>query len=278
MKATEFTTAPAETGRTLQDVVGRRLHISRNKAKALIDSRNVLINDRRVWMARHILRPGDRVHVPQPVGLETVSLSAIRILYQDADYLVADKPAGLLSNGPDSVESRLQRQCGLKCLKAAHRLDKDTTGCLILAKHTEAETLMIQRFADRAITKVYHAVVLGRFDREASTVTQPLDGQDACTRIVRLDVNVAASYLQITLDTGRTHQIRRHLSALGYPVIGDRQYATRRTLEAKETALNRHMLHAIRISLDHPMAHSPLACEAPLPDDFQSCLKRYRLT
>ncbi len=272
-----FTVKPGDpASASLLRFLAVRLGLSNHKAKALLDARRVFVNGRRVWMARHRLSPGDRVAVQAaPEGGPVLSRRAI--LYRSADFLVADKPPGLLSNGPHSLESALRAMLEDKALTAVHRLDRDTSGCLLVARNAAAEAAIRPLFERRQIQKSYEAVVAGRMADRERVIEYPIDGLSARTRIRVLASGALASHLRIELETGRTHQIRRHLLAIGHPVIGEPLYAPRREVSARERAVPRHMLHAAELGFREPGSGRQVRAAAPRPADFQACLQRYGL-
>jgi len=288
---------PAENGITLLQFLAGRLGVSRNKAKEIIDQRRVFVNGRRTWMARHCLKTGDQISgsfsVENPAEIERAI-----ILYEDRDYLIVNKPSGLLSNGPNSLEQKLSALLGLPELLACHRLDKDTSGCLIFAKHQKAKERIITLFVKNEITKKYEAIIRGYPPKEIMTITTPVDGQKAITHIRLLDatpaashakrhasglVNAAsrasgsASHISISIETGRTHQIRKHLASIGHPVLGDRQYGVGHEIPRHERLIGRQMLHAAEITFIQPFTEKPVHSNAPLPADMKECLRQYHL-
>lgn len=274
MQSTVWRVTPADAGLALLDGLARKLALSKRKAKALLDGRGVFVNRRRVWMAHHPLRAGDAVEIrggPEPTPAE------IAILFADDALLIADKPPGLLANGPDSVESRLRAQRREPALTAVHRLDKDTSGCLLLARRTDAAERLIALFAQRDMRKLYHAIVSGPIAERERTIALPIEGQSAVTQLRLLDANRQASHVQLLLETGRTHQIRKHLLAIGHPLVGEQAYAGRRPLSALERRAPRQMLHAHSLGFPHPLSGAPVRAESPLPADFRACLHRLGL-
>lgn len=265
-----------ETGKTvLLDFLADKLNLSRRKAKELLDSRNVFVNRKRVWMARHILKPGDKIEClreERPV----IKDLPVDILYEDDDYLVVNKRSGLLSNGPDSVESMLRMT--YPGIAAAHRLDRDTSGCLLFARNPDALRKIVQLFSGHLVKKLYHVVVMGCFEPRECTVSSPIDGEPAVTHFRVFDSNNEASHLQAKIETGKTHQIRRHLVAARFPVLGDKYYGTRIPAGDKALSLGRQMLHASVIEFVSPVSRRRIRASAPLPRDFRRCLQMYNLT
>jgi len=270
---------PPAAGVTLQEFLAAQLQLSKGKAKALLDQRVVFVNGRRVWMARHALRPGDLVEVQaQAVApAAPAGAPAPAVLYEDGDYLVVNKPPGRLAAGPDSVERDLQARRRLPALAAVHRLDRDTSGCLLFAKHARALAAAIGLFGQRAVTKVYHAIAAGRLPDGVHEINVPVDGQPALTRVARLDANPRASHLKLNIETGRTHQIRKHLLAVRHPVLGDKAYGGRFQPAGWQQEVPRQMLHAAVLAFPQPLTGAPVRCAAPLPGDFRACLRHLRL-
>ena len=164
-------------GKSLQDFLAARLGLSRRAAKAVIDGRSVWVNRRCVWIAHHLLKTGDAVEIPRSVvaaarrqaGSAQAAVAPeerrhVRVLVETPDYIVADKPAGLLANDdPKSVEAILRTQLKEPNLQAVHRLDRDTTGCLLFAKTFAAYQAAVEVFKTRRIAKTYAAIVVGSF-------------------------------------------------------------------------------------------------------------------
>ena len=263
-------------GTTLQEFLARHLKLSKGKAKELLDRRVVFVNGRRVWMAKHELRARDEIEIQQMV-LPTPAQLQPKVLFEDADLLVVDKPTGFLAEGKDSVEERLRVLRSLPELTAVHRLDRETSGCLLLAKHARAREALVALFGQREVSKVYHAIAAGRVPDDVHEVRAPVDGEPALTRIERLDAGPQASHLKLNIETGRTHQIRKHLLAIHHPVLGDKQYGGRFQPAGMQAEFPRQMLHASVLTFTHPFSHAVVRCDAPLPADFRDCLRRLHL-
>jgi RluA family pseudouridine synthase len=273
-----FLVAPGEAGQDLVTFLSVRMTVSRRKAKDLLDRRNVFINDRRVWMARHELKARDQVTVfLQEEAAKEAPPAPIRILHSDDRYLVADKPPGLLSNGPDSVESRLREMTGKATLRAVHRLDRDTSGCLMFAADDRLFEKMVDEFRAGRIGKIYQALVAGKLAGD-TVIENPLDGQTAVTRLRVLDSNKLASHVQVKIETGRTHQIRKHLAMIRHPVLGDREYGNSAPVAEAYQELPRQMLHAAQLEFPDPETGAIIRAEAPLPRDFKAAMSRLGLT
>jgi RluA family pseudouridine synthase len=279
LRKTPFIVASTENGQDLLTFLAAKLGLSRRKAKDMLDRRNVFINDRRVWMARHTLKTRDAVTVfVAAEGAETPpSAAAPRILHADDRYLVADKPAGMLANGADSAESLLREKTGNAELRAVHRLDRDTSGCLLFAANDSLFNRMVEQFRAERIGKIYHAIVAGQLAGD-TLIEKPLENLKAVTRLHVLNANRLASHVQVKIETGRTHQIRKHLAMIRHPVLGDREYGNSGPVNAIYQGLPRQMLHAAKLEYPDPETGETVRVESPLPSDFRAALKRLDLT
>ena len=282
MNATQLKVKLSDHSATLLAFLAAHRQLSNHKAKALLDARRVFVNGQRIWMARHRLDPGDCVEIQEansPSGFtHGLAVSRAAVLYESSDYLIANKPAGMLANGPQSLEFSLRRLLGNPALTAVHRLDRDTSGCLLFAQQAQAEMLIRPLFVQHRLRKMYHAIVSGFVPGPEQEITNAIDHRSARTLVRTLDANKRASHLWIELETGRTHQIRRHLVAIGHPLLGDQQYATSREVSPQERTIRRQMLHAYELAFRHPVTGKPVHAKAPLPDDFTACLRSFGLT
>ncbi len=270
--------SPAEAGMPLDLFLARRLKTSRKQAKRLLDERLVFVNRRRVWMARHPLEPKDEVEIPATAGAASSREVPIPILYRDAEYVIANKPPGLPSNGPNSVEEVLRRVLGQPSLEAVHRLDRDTSGCLWLSLNPAARETATLLFKEKQVTKTYHAIVEGRVRAAGATITTPIDGQPATTHVKVLGSTPRASHVKVLIETGRTHQIRKHLASIQHPVLGDKSYLTRQIADDRLRRAPRQMLHASGLAFRHPGTGQTVRIKAPLPGDFKHMLGALGLT
>ena len=280
----------------LQDLLALKFALTRRAAKAIIDGRSVWVNRKCVWIARYSIKTGDVVEVPQNIvnaarqqakpvdgrrpaagGRQETAKRHVRVLWQNENYLVCDKPAGMVScDDPRSAESILREQEGVPTLEAVHRLDRDTTGCLLFAKSHAALEAAIEIFKTHKVTKVYHAIVAGRFPYAHQTINAPLDGQDARTDVAREAASADASFLRVRIETGRTNQIRRHLSSVRFPIVGDRVFGLKNVRDPRLMQVPRQMLHASTLTLEDPMSRKgQIRAHSPLPADFRSALRLF---
>ena len=274
----------------LQDFIASRFSFSRRTAKAVIDGRNVWVNRKCVWMARFKLTTGDVVEIPAEVvkcaakqgtkGDEQVKGPVkrhVRVLWSNDSYLICDKPAGVLScDDPKSAESILREQENVPTLEAVHRLDRDTSGCLMFAKNHAALQAAIEIFKTHKVSKIYHAITVGKFPYAHQVIDAPLDNHPALSKVKREAYGAEASLLRVRIETGRTNQIRRHLSSVRAPIVGDRVFGLKSAREAKLMQVPRQMLHASTLALPDPLKpREEIKVHSPLPADFRSALKLF---
>ena len=288
--------------KVLQDFLALKFALSRRTAKAMIDGRSVWVNRKCVWIARFALRTGDLVEIPSQVvkgalrqakasGHETggarrdgagASSPAqakrhVRVIWSNDSYLVCDKPAGLVScDDPKSVETILREQEKIPTLEAVHRLDRDTTGCLLFAKNHAALVAAVDVFKTHKVSKTYHAISAGSFKFAHQVIDTPLDGQPTVSKVAREAVGADASFLRIRIETGRTNQIRRHLASVRAPIIGDRVFGLKNVRDPRLMQVSRQMLHASTLTLPDPLTpHAEISVHSPLPADFRSALRLF---
>lgn len=253
----------------LQDFIVQMCQCSKNQAKRWLDARHVFVDGRRIWMTKHKLRSGQTVEVNMPPDAPIKSESVIPVLWQCDDFLVINKPAGLESNlSPNSVEVCLQKQLNSPRLCAVHRLDRDTTGCLIYASNSDVLERFIPLFKAHKIEKMYHALVMGKVAPNQGTISRPLDGKSALTHYRVIRQSADASLLHVRIETGRTHQIRRHFAAIKHPLIGDTAYFGNAPVPDIWRNAPRQMLHAAGLAFPHPESGERIRVSAPDPCDF----------
>lgn len=224
----------------------------------------------------------------------------LSVLHEDGAVLVVDKPAGLLTvpteaREKDTLWSRAlhylqHRYGGRPYAGIVHRLDKDTSGALVFARSRSALHALQARFREHAIDREYVTLVEGTPPEtgtlDADLVREPglrraiarpgQEGRRAVTRYRTLERFAAASLISVRPETGRTHQIRVHLSAAGHPVLGDRVYGREPVGKGAAPAAPRQMLHARKLAFPHPETGRPVSVEAPLPEDFEKVLAALR--
>ena len=266
---------------------------SRAKAQRLIDAGLVRV-DGVVRPKRFVLTGGEAVEVDEPAPEPVVDVppAEFRVAYEDKDLLVIDKPAGVVVHpGVGRAEGTLVqalagRVAGGPPERAGvvHRLDRDTSGLLLFARSEAVLAALQAALRAREITREYLALVEGRPPARRGTIDAPLgrdrrvrtristDTDDPHEAVTHFAVERALpedTLLRVTLETGRTHQIRAHLLAIGFPVVGDPEYGG-----AKKYGLSRQFLHAERLAFDHPESGASVDLRAPLPEDLVRALRQ----
>lgn len=275
--------------------------ISRMAIKRLLDEGKIHVNSV-VEKASYKIKENDVIEIEIEPAKE-IELKAqdipIEVIYEDKDIIVVNKPKGLVvhpANGnPDgTLVNAIMSICkdslsgigGEIRPGIVHRLDKDTSGILIVAKNDKAHINMSEKIKNREVKKTYIALVRGKITENEATINMPIgrstkdrkkmavnkNGKEAITHFNVLERyttnNGSYTLLQIKIDTGRTHQIRVHLSEIGYPVIGDGTYSNGKN----EFEIEGQMLHAKKLEFKHPITQKDMTLEAPLPEYFEKVL------
>ncbi len=294
-----FILPPEEAGERLDRALAARFpQLSRAQLQRLIRSGAITVNDTLVRPA-YRLAPGDRIKAtfpeaptvrPEPFPLD--------IVYEDEYLLVVNKPAGMVVHPAARVVSgTLVNALLAHCPQVAdvggpdragivHRLDRETSGLIVVAKNPETHAALQRQFKRRRVRKTYVALVEGQVSPREGIIEVPIGrdpkdrtrmavsrtGRPAVTQYRVVEVFLQHTLLEVRPHTGRTHQIRVHLAWLGYPVVGDRVYGQRR-----QTLLpDRHFLHARELAFTHPVTGEKLALSAPLPPELTALLDRLR--
>ena len=285
--------------------------VSRGAMQRLIEQGHIRVDGKTV-KPTHSPRAGEQVEVhwpearPAEAQPEEIPLD---ILFEDKSLLVVNKPAGLVvhpaaGHEEHTLVNALLHHCkgslsgigGVARPGIVHRLDKETSGCLVVAKNDETHIALSEQFANRVVKKVYHAIVCGEVPREVGEIHAAIarhpthrkrmavhddsDGRAAHTSYRVLEKLNHATLVEAQIHTGRTHQIRVHFQHLGHPVVGDDTYGSTKNKRLKELAnyaAPRVLLHAKELSFIHPRTQKSLKFSAPLPDDFKHALKLLRL-
>ncbi len=271
-------------------------NLSRSAAKKLIKEGYILV-DGQVSDPAYKVRKGDTIKVEIPAAKE-VSLKPekipLTIIYEDQELLVVDKPPNLVTHPTlDHPSGTLVNAIlnHLKDLKSddlrpgiVHRLDKNTSGVVVVAKTQTALENLKKQFKDREVSKTYISLVTGRVEKEVGVIKEKIDrhpkfrskftvskgGREATTKYKVLERFDKFTLLELKPLTGRTHQIRVHLSHIGHPVVGDKLYGGK-------MLLGRQFLHAAKLELTHPTSGKRMKFESTLPSDLESCLKKLRI-
>jgi 23S rRNA pseudouridine1911/1915/1917 synthase len=287
---------PTDSGVRLDKFISQRLpDISRTQAQRLIGDGLVTVNGRSA-RASLVLEGGEEVCLdlpPPPSATLVPEAIPLTIIYEDDDLLVVDKPAGLTVHPAPGHHDHTLANAVLSHLPQldtgdwqrpgiVHRLDKDTSGLIIVAKNGRAHGILTDQFKQRTVSKVYLTLVQGRMTpregaieapigrdrshRERMAVTDEEHGREARTNYRVIRYVGKYSLLEVKPETGRTHQIRVHLAAIGHPVVGDRVYGVRSTF------LDRQFLHAARIGFRLPSNGEHVEFKSDLPADLQQAL------
>lgn len=259
---------PEWNGRALIDVLSIAFKISKKRAKELLDKKNVFVNNRRCWIAKNQVAKGDTIEISGAIERKKSQKNQrkIQILYEDEFFLIANKPPGLNTNEGASIQSILRNQLGNQKLLAVHRLDKDTSGAIIVAKSQDVFNEFVKLFSGRKLDKIYHGYVLGVQGRVKSIINDSLDGKEAITHLSVLKSIGEITLMQIKIETGRTHQIRRHLKMYGMAILGDKEYGTKLSEARKYRSFDRQMLHAYSLSFNHPITGKKIKVTAEYID------------
>jgi 23S rRNA pseudouridine1911/1915/1917 synthase len=301
----DFTVAPEQAGTRLDRFLATQLPaLSRSRVQSFIDEGRVRVNGVAVKPSYRV-QEGERVAIEippgAPAGVEAEPI-ALDVIYEDDDIAVIDKPANMIvhpgagKHAGTLVAALLYRFGGVDSLSSVggplrpgivHRLDKDTSGAMVIARNDAAHKRLVEEFQDREVEKTYVALLHGRVKGESGRIEMPIardlrrrtrmttrrrEGRPARTDwAVRLRLD-AFTLLQVDLHTGRTHQIRAHFSALGVPVVGDTLYGApfeERVAGKLLAPLGRNFLHAARIAFAHPRTGARIEFRAPLPQELR---------
>jgi 23S rRNA pseudouridine1911/1915/1917 synthase len=288
---------------------GRFPAVSRGAIQRLIEEGHILVNGRTV-KPTHAPRAGEkvRVHWPEAKPAEAQPEEIpLDILFEDDALLVLNKPAGLVvhpgvGHEEHTLVNALLHHCagelsgigGVARPGIVHRLDKETSGCLVVAKNDDTHVALSVQFASRKVGKIYHAIVCGEMPRDKGEIRAAIarhpshrkrmavsddTGREARTSYRVLERLRCSTLVEAELHTGRTHQIRVHFQHLGYPLVGDETYGQRQNRRFEELvgfAAPRVMLHAFQLAFIHPRTGKKMNFEAPRPADFEDLLKALR--
>lgn len=278
--------------------------ITRSAVQKLIRQGHVTVNGS-PEKPSHSVREGDRVEVVIPDAPADILLPEdipLDIIWEDDFIIVINKPAGMViypaaGNTSGTLMNALRAHCGRLATigvplrpGVVHRLDKDTSGLIVVAKDNSAYYDLVQQFRDRLIEKRYLLLIYGAISEDHGQIEKVIGrsmsdrkkmsvrtrrGREAITKFEVLKRFRDASLVQAHILTGRTHQIRVHFASIGHPVLGDRTYGKKTLLKIGSTTLHfpRQMLHASRLALHHPVTAERLVFEAPLPADMKHAIE-----
>ena len=288
-------------GERVDAAVARMLGLSRSRVVELIGAGHVLLDGA-------VMNKSDRVSVgsmlevefddqPRAASVRPERVEGVEIVYDDDDIVVIDKPVGVAAHpslgwsGPDVLSHlagagfRISTSGVPERRGIVQRLDVGTSGLMVVAKSERAYTILKRAFRSRSVDKIYHALVQGHPDPFSGTIEAPIgrhpgadykmavmdQGRHSVTHYSTLEAFVAATLLEIKLETGRTHQIRVHMAAIRHPCVGDLMYGADPVLAGK-LDLERQWLHAVRLSFVHPSSGELMQFESGYPPDLQQAL------
>jgi 23S rRNA pseudouridine1911/1915/1917 synthase len=294
-----------DAGKRLDSFLHERLpEFSRSRLQSWIKENRVLLNGAPV-RASYLLRGGESFAV-EPAALPPLKAEPedlpLKILYEDVDVVVVDKPAGMVVHAGAGhsrgtlVNALLHHMGPLSSINGelrpgiVHRLDRETSGVLVVARTDKAHQALAKQFHDREVEKVYLALVHGGLRQAQGRITSPISrdpvrrtrmtarlptGRNALTEYRMIEGFERLSYLEVRIGTGRTHQIRVHLSSLHHPIVGDRLYGAPAQIPGLP-ALRRFFLHAHRLCFRSPSTGERITIESPLPEELEIFLDAVR--
>jgi 23S rRNA pseudouridine1911/1915/1917 synthase len=288
----QIVVTPADAGERLDLFLARNIDsLSRSRIQSLIRSGHIQLNGE-LSRAKQTIRTGDRIEVSEPEPEKTLLQPediAVPVLYEDEQLIVVNKPAGMTVHPGAGVQSGTLVNALLHSVSSlsgiggelrpgiVHRLDKETSGCVVVAKDNVSHMRLSAQFAGRTVQKFYLALCVPGFTKPVGEIIRPIGrhpvhrkkmaiidrGRPAHTRYAVVGESNQLALVVCQIFTGRTHQIRVHLQSIGHPVLGDKLYGK------KPAIYGRQMLHAWRLGFFHPMTENWLEFEAGLPDDFE---------
>ncbi len=305
----EFIVDHAVYGQRLDTLLADRFsQYTRSLIKKWIDNNNVTVNDKQVKPSYHI-RENDSVKIiippPEPMDIPAQDIP-LSIIFEDTNIVVIDKPAGMVVHpAPGNYDNTLVNALLYHCKNLSsingvlrpgivHRLDKDTTGVIVVAKNDLAHKSLVNQFSNRTTRKIYLAVVSGIIRHPKKRIIETLTGRHPVNR-KKMSVLIGKgkktvtefrvlkeyddfSLLKVNILTGRTHQIRVHMAHIGHPIIGDNEYGSSKTNSKFATIANRQMLHAFSLQLKHPVTEKEMIFRAHIPEDMRTLIKNYNVS
>ena len=302
-----YTVSATDAGKRLDAYLAEVADTSRSAAAKLIESGDVTVGGRTVEK-KYQVKDGDEIEVVLPEAEEYEALPEnipLSVVYEDGDIIVINKPSGMVvhpapGNYTGTLVNALLYHCkdslsgigGVMRPGIVHRIDKDTSGLLVVAKNDFSHRALSEELGYHGIEREYHALVRGGFKEECGTVDLPIGrhpvdrkkmaviknggrARDAVTHYEVLRAYGQISYLKLRLETGRTHQIRVHMSHLGHALLGDEVYASTKIPFEKQHAplFDGQILHAKRLTLTHPRTGERMTFECELPDNFKKLIE-----
>lgn len=294
----ETKTFVADKACRLDVFLSEKLDKTRSAVKKLADEKNITVNGKAEKAGKN-LKEGDKICVTLPdlvkLDLEAENIP-LDIIYQDKDFAIINKPQGMTvhagngTHGSTLVNALLYHLDSLSGINGVirpgivHRIDKDTSGLLVVAKNDAAHLSLSEQIKNKTCRRIYRALVegvvkqnegtidtfIGRSDKNRTMMAVKSEGRRAITHYKVLKRYKDFTYMEFSLETGRTHQIRVHTKYIGHPIVGDPVYG----FKNQKFKLNGQLLHAYKLELTHPSTGERMTFEAPLPDYFQAVLSK----
>ncbi len=295
-----------DNGKRADAFIAERLSVTRSNAAKLIEGENVTLSGKIISKSLKVSEGQElEVNIPEPEPSEALPENIpLDIIYEDSDLLVINKPKGMVvhpaaGNPAGTLVNALLYHCkgslsgigGVIRPGIVHRIDKDTSGLLVVAKNDETHLALSEQLKDHTVSRVYSAIALGNFKEDSGTVDAPIgrhpndrkkmavlrgseSAREAITHYTVKERFGSFTYIKCVLETGRTHQIRVHMKHLGHPLLGDEVYGGGGTkFEAKHRSLiSGQCLHAGELSFIHPRSGEMVRFESPLPESFEKLL------
>ena len=303
----KYTVEAQDAGKRLDAFLAENTDLSRSAAAKLIESGAVTVNGKKTEK-KYLIKEGDEAEVILPEVEEYEAAPEnipLNVVYEDSDIIVINKPSGMVvhpapGNYTGTLVNALLYHCkdslsgigGVMRPVIVHRIDKDTSGLLVVAKNDASHRALSEELGYHGIEREYHALVRGGFKEESGTVDLPIgrhpvdrkkmavikSGEGAREAVTHYEVLRSygqISYLKLKLETGRTHQIRVHMSYLGHALLGDEVYSSTKIPFEKQHAplFDGQILHAKRLSLTHPRTGERMNFECELPDNFKKLIE-----
>ena len=277
------------------------LNLSRALVQKLVKDEKITVNGK-IEKLSYKVKPGDEIEIileePKEVDIKAEDIP-LDIVYEDEDIIVVNKAKGMVVHPANGnwegtlvnaimahAKDSLSGIGGELRPGIVHRIDKDTSGLLIVAKNDKAHQNMAEEIKNHEVTKIYTCLVRGVFPDDTATIDMPIarskddrkkmavdkDGKDAVTHVKVLERFEKYTLLEVKIDTGRTHQIRVHLSKIGYPVVGDEVYSNGKN----DFGIHGQMLHSTILEFKHPVTGKEMHLEAKMPEEFEKVLKELR--
>ncbi|WP_397537443.1 RluA family pseudouridine synthase [Rummeliibacillus pycnus] len=300
MSATFTVTAEVKGERIDKALASMQQDWSRTQIQGFVQDGFVVVNGQAIKQ-KYKVKEGDVITVtpPEPEPLEIIAEDLnLEIVYEDSDVLVVNKPKGMVvhpapGHTTGTLVNGLMYHCkdlsginGIMRPGIVHRIDKDTSGLLMVAKNDKAHESLVQQLVDKTVTRRYTALVHGHIPHDKGTIDAPIgrdtkdrqkmgvvdNGKHAVTHFQVIGrFGVDYTLVECRLETGRTHQIRVHMNYIGYPLVGDPKYGPKKTID-----FSGQVLHAGILGFVHPTTNEYLEFEAPLPDDYQQLLEELK--